>query len=38
LISNPALSKGVNIARGKVTYAATAKDLGLPYTSLSRLL
>ncbi len=38
LKSNPALLKGVNIARGKITYAATAKDLGLPYTPLSRLL
>ncbi len=37
LKSHPALLKGVNIARGKITYAATAKDLGLPYTSLSRL-
>jgi len=38
LKSNPALLKGVNIARGKITYAATAKDLRLPYTPLSRLL
>ena len=38
LISNPALSKGINIARGKIAYAATAKDLGLPYTPLSRLI
>jgi len=37
LKSHPALLKGVNIARGKITYAATAKDLGLPYTSLNRL-
>ncbi len=37
LKSNPALLKGVNIARGKVTYAATAKELNLPYTPLSRL-
>lgn len=38
LKSYPSLMKGVNIARGKVTYAATAKDLGLPYTALTRLL
>ncbi len=38
LKTNPALMKGVNIARGKVTYEATARDLDLPYTPLSRVL
>jgi len=38
LKGNPALLKGVNIAKGKITYAATAKDLNLPYTPLSRVL
>lgn len=38
LKGQPLLLKGVNIARGKVTYEATAKDLGLTYTPLSRVL
>ena len=38
LKANPALLKGVNIARGKATYEATARDLNLPYTPLSRVL
>ena len=37
LKGHPSLLKGVNIVRGKVTYAATAKDLSLPYTPISRL-
>ena len=37
LKSHPALMKGINIVRGKVTYAATAKDLDLPYTPLNRV-
>lgn len=38
LKAHPALLKGVNIAKGKVTYRATAQALGLAYTPLSRLL
>jgi alanine dehydrogenase len=36
--ANPALAKGVNVIRGKVTYEAVAKSLGLPYTPLSEVL
>ena len=36
--SNPALAKGVNIARGRVTYQATAEALGLKYTPLRNIL
>ncbi|MBI3312222.1 MAG: alanine dehydrogenase [Candidatus Omnitrophica bacterium] len=35
--ANPALAKGVNIARGKVTYRATAEALGLASSDLKRL-
>jgi alanine dehydrogenase len=38
LLEKPALAKGVNIARGQVTYEATARDLGLLYAPLERLL
>ncbi|MBI3322809.1 MAG: alanine dehydrogenase [Candidatus Omnitrophica bacterium] len=38
LKANPALALGVNIMKGKVTYAATAHALGLPHTPLKRLL
>ena len=37
LKANPALAQGLNIMKGKVTYAATAHALGLPYTDLKRL-
>ena len=36
--ANPALAKGVNISRGKVTYRATAEALDLPYRPLRNLL
>ncbi len=36
--AHPGLAMGVNIARGKVTYRATAQALGLPYTPLARVL
>ncbi len=38
LLERPMLAKGVNIARGQVTYEATARDLGLLYAPLARLL
>lgn len=38
LRAHPALARGVNIARGKVTYRETARALGLAYTPLSRIL
>lgn len=38
LKANPALAQGVNIMKGKVTYAATAHALGLAHTPLKRLL
>ena len=38
LKENPALARGVNVARGKITYPSLARDLNLPYTSLSRIL
>jgi alanine dehydrogenase len=38
LRAHPALASGVNIAKGKVTYRATAQALGLSYTALNRLL
>lgn len=38
LRANPALAQGVNIMKGKVTYAATARALGLAYTPLQRVL
>lgn len=38
LKAQSALAMGVNIARGKVTYRATAHDLKLPYTPLNRVL
>jgi alanine dehydrogenase len=31
---NPALAKGVNVIRGKLTYEAVARDQGVPYTPL----
>ncbi|MCM8811836.1 MAG: alanine dehydrogenase [Candidatus Omnitrophica bacterium] len=37
LKGHPALARGVNIAKGKVTYKPLAKDLGLPYTPLNRV-
>lgn len=36
--AHPAIAKGVNIARGKVTYRATAEALDLPFMALSRVL
>ena len=36
--AHPAIAKGVNIARGKVTYRSTAEALGLSYTSLQKIL
>ncbi len=38
LKENPALARGVNIARGKVTYRSLAQALDLPYTPLQRTL
>ncbi len=38
LKANPALAQGVNIMKGRVTYAATAHALGLTYTPLKRVL
>lgn len=35
--SDASLAKGVNIARGKVTYRSTAEALDLPYRSLSSI-
>lgn len=36
--SDPALAKGVNVYKGKVTYQAVADAFGLPYTPLDTLL
>ncbi len=36
--AHAAIAKGVNIARGKVTYRSTAEALDLPYTSLQKVL
>ncbi|MCL6637175.1 MAG: alanine dehydrogenase [Alicyclobacillus sp.] len=36
--ANPALARGVNVWQGKVTYAAVANSLNLPYTPLDELL
>ena len=38
LRENPALLKGLNIAEGKVTYAAVADAFGLPYTEPAKFL
>ncbi len=35
---NPVLAKGVNVVEGKVTYAAVAEDLNLPYTPLDDVI
>ena len=35
---HPALARGIQIARGKVTYRATAQELGLAHTPFSRIL
>ena len=35
---NPALAKGVNIAHGKVTYAAVAESFGLEHTAVEEVL
>ncbi len=35
---NPALARGLNVARGKVTYRSLAQDLNLTYTPLRRVL
>jgi alanine dehydrogenase len=35
---DPALAKGVNVIRGKITYAAVAEAHGLPYTPLAEAL
>jgi alanine dehydrogenase len=36
--SDPALAKGVNVCRGRVTHPAVAEAHGLPYTPLAELL
>jgi alanine dehydrogenase len=36
--ANAALAKGVNVYKGKVTYEAVARSLGLPYTPLDEVL
>jgi alanine dehydrogenase len=36
--SDPALAKGVNVYRGKITYQSVADAFGLTYTPLSDLL
>jgi len=38
LKSNPGLSKGINLFRGKVVYRSLAQALDLPYTPIERLL
>ncbi|GEK60003.1 alanine dehydrogenase [Marinococcus halophilus] len=38
LSNNPTLGKGLNTAKGKVTYQAVAEDLGYPYASLDEIL
>lgn len=38
LKENPALARGVNVMRGKVTYRPLAQTLNLPYTSLRSIL
>jgi alanine dehydrogenase len=38
LRNDPALAKGVNVYRGKVTYRAVAEALGLEYTPLERVI
>ena len=38
LCDNPALLKGLNMADGKVTYAAVAEAFGLPFTEPSTFL
>src|SRR5687768_18606622 len=35
---DPTLARGVNVAEGKVTYAAVAESHGLPYTPLEAVL
>lgn len=35
---NPALAKGVNVFRGRITHPSVAASLGLPYTELEKLL
>ncbi|WP_029423157.1 alanine dehydrogenase [Alicyclobacillus macrosporangiidus] len=36
--ANASLAKGVNVYKGKVTYEAVARSLGLPYTPLEEVL
>jgi alanine dehydrogenase len=38
LRDNPALLKGLNMAEGKVTYAAVAESFGLPFTEPSKFV
>src|SRR5436190_2496323 len=38
LCDNPALLKGLNMADGKVTYAAVAESFGLPFTEPSKFV
>jgi alanine dehydrogenase len=38
VMADPALARGVNVARGKVTYEAVADAHGLPYTPLAEVL
>jgi len=36
--NDAALAKGVNVARGKITYAAVAEAHGMPHTPLAEVL
>ena len=36
--ASPALAKGVNIVRGKVTYKGVAEAFGLPYAALEEVI
>jgi alanine dehydrogenase len=37
-LDDPALARGVNVVDGKVTYAAVAEALGLPYVALEEAI
>lgn len=38
ILSNPALAKGVNVAKGSITFKAVADDLGYDYVSVEEAL
>lgn len=38
ILSNPALAKGVNVAKGRITFKAVADDLGYDYVSVEEAL